>query len=869
MSTSTLIPLHEIQPSHAAHIGGKAMGLGNLLQHGFPVPKGFVLTVDAYRRSVDASLSAHINTLLAGLDERTDNRAASSKIHDLFLAKGLDHETDAAIRSAYAALGAGLDTELPVAVRSSATAEDAVDASFAGQQETYLWIRGADEVCKHVVRCWASLFTPQAIGYRARFSIAPDNLAMAVVVQQMVDAAAAGVMFTLDPANGDRGTIYIESAHGLGEVVVRGEVSPDRFHVDKKTLGVRAQIAIKQCAYRFDAHAGEVKRVALDADEAHRPSLSNAEAAALAELGTRVEQAFGRPMDIEWAIDNERRIHLLQARPETVWSRRPTREQVAAVIGRHDDWDPLNDGSPPHQHWTTVNFGEALPGTLTPLGWTTWDGLGDRMITEAFYAMGALASRERAMPPRELRKVRVFYGRAACDPLLFIGPGDRLPGTSGKQIAEHIFGEAPEGLTYAPTKRRWPIIAFKMPYTMLTIPDRLRRDSAATDAWWKQQIPRVPTLDKAAAITLYAEARQRFYANIINQAIALMTAVQPMYQMLEGLAAKTGIGSAGALAGGYGDVPEVAVVHDMWRASRGECTLDDVVNLHGYHGPMEGEISGKVWREDPTPLRNMLAGYASRGEAASPLARDLQRRNERLALEAAIIAAVPRWQRPLVRAQFKFAASRIPLRGVAKNAFLQALDVARAAARRVGEHLAAEGILESADDVFMLTVQELEAGPQAGVASLVTKRRARHAAYRELNIPTYWKGEPTPRFASDPPEFINDGALTGIGVSAGIVEGRARVVMEPDFAEVEPDEILVAPTTDPSWSSIMFISAGLVVDIGGAMSHAAVVARELGIPCVVNCLVGTQVIRSGDLVRIDGGAGTVEILERADAIAAE
>ena len=510
---------------------------------------------------------------------------------------------------------------------------------------------------------------------------------------------------------------------------------------------------------------------------------------------------------------------------------------------------------------------------MSPLGWTIWAGLGDRMLTEAFYAMGALSNAERAMPPREQLKIRVFYGRAACDPTLFIEPGDRLPGTSGKQIAEHVIGEAPEGITYAPTKRRWPIIAFKLPYTALTIPGRLRRDGAITDAWWKQQIPRVPTLDKQAAISLYTEARLRFYANIVNQATALMTAVQPMYQMLEGLAAKTGIGSAGALAGGYGDVPEVAVVHDMWRASRGECTLDDVVRQHGYHGPMEGEISGKVWREDPTPLRNMLAGYMSRGEDASPLARDMQRRKERLALEAAIIAAVPRWQRPLVRAQFKFAASRIPLRGVAKNAFLQALDVARAAARRVGEHLAAEGILESADDVFMLTMQELEAGPQAGVAAgvaeLVAKRRARHAAYRELNIPTFWKGEVTPRFVSDPPENVAPGALKGIGVSAGVVEGRARVVMEPDFAEVEPDEILVAPTTDPSWSSIMFISAGLVVDIGGAMSHAAVVARELGIPCVVNCLVGTQVIRSGDRVRIDGVAGTVEILERADAVAAE
>lgn len=854
-----LINLQELDITHSLRVGGKALGLGNLLRHGFPVPHGFVLTVDAYRRNLDAVLAAKIDARIKGLDERSDNRDASTGIRELFAARGLDADIKTEIHRAYAALG----DNVPVAVRSSATAEDAADASFAGQQETYLWVRGADEVCRHVVLCWASLFTPQAIGYRARFGIAAENLAMAVVVQHMVDAAAAGVMFTLDPANGERGTAYIESAHGLGEIVVRGEVSPDRFHVAKESLAVRAQIATKQAAYRFDAAVGKVRKRALDATESTRPSLSHDEAAALAVLGIDVERAFGRPMDIEWALDAERRIHLLQARPETVWSRRPTREQVTAVIGRHDDWDPLNDSSPPDRHWTTVNVGEALPGVMSPLGWATWAGLGDGMITEAFYAMGAISNAERAIPPRGQGKVRAFYGRIACDPMLFIAPGDRIPGTSGRQIAEHIFGEAPEGIVFAPTRRRWPIIALKLPYAALTITGRLRRDGAATDAWWKQQITLIPTLDKQAAIQLYSEGRRRFYANVINQSVTLMTAVQPMYQMLEKLVAKTGIGSAGALAGGYGDVPEVAVVHDLWRASRGECDIEEVVQRHGYHGPMEGEISSRVWRENAAPLRQMLAGYAARGDDASPLARDRQRRAERLAIEAAIIASVPLWKRPLVRAQLKLAASRIPLRGVAKNAFLQSLDVARAAARRAGECLAAEGILEAPDDVFMLTTEELEAGPRMGVAVVLAQRKARQAAYRELVIPTFWRGEPAPHLVTDPPPTTTTDALTGIGVSAGIVEGRARVLMEPDFAKVEPDEILVAPTTDPSWSSIMFISSGLVVDIGGAMSHAAVVARELGIPCVVNCLNATQVLRSGDRIRINGAIGTVEIIERA------
>ena len=857
-----LIPLNALQAGDAARVGGKAIGLGNLIRHGFPVPQGFVLTVDAYRRNVDTTLAAEIDALIAGHDERSDNRAVAEKIRERFIARGLDADIDAAIRTAYADLGANLGTNAPVAVRSSATAEDAADASFAGQQETFLWICGADAVCRHVLLCWASLFSAQAIGYRARFNVASEGLAMAVVVQRMVDAAAAGVMFTLDPANGERGTAYIESAHGLGEVVVRGEVSPDRFHVDKQSRAVRAQIAVKQAAYRFDPAAGEVRKLALAAAEGARASLSDAEAAALAALGIEVERAFGKPMDIEWAVDAERRLLLLQARPETVWSRRPTREQVSAVIGRHDEWDPLNDDSEPDRHWSTANVGEALPGVMSPLGWTIWASLGDEMLTQAFYEMGTLSKRERRNPPRGKGMIRAFYGRIACDPMLFITPGDRIPGTSGRKIAEHVFGDVPDDIVFAPTRRRWPIIAFKLPFAALTIPGRLRRAAAATDTWWKQQTPLIQTLDKDQALAIFVKARLQFIDNVINQAVALLCAAQPMYEVLEKLTAKVGIGSAEKLAGGYGNLPEVAVVLDMWRASRGECSIEDVVNVHGYHGPMEGEVSSKVWRENTAPLRKMLAGYASRRDGVSPLARDAQRRGERLALEAAIVAATPVWRRPWVRMLLRLAESRIPLRGVSKNAFLQSLDVARAAARRIGACLAAEGILDDAEDVFMLTVEELEAGPPHGVKELVAKRRERLAIYRELTLPTVWKGAPVPRFVSDPQPAVTDAALTGIGVSAGVVEGIARVVMSPDFAEVEPDEILVAPSTDPSWSSIMFISSGLIVDIGGAMSHAAVVARELGIPCVVNCP-GTQAIRSGDRVRIDGAAGTVEILERA------
>jgi rifampicin phosphotransferase len=220
-----------------------------------------------------------------------------------------------------------------VAVRSSATAEDTAEASFAGEHDTYLWVRGADAVAAHVTRCWASLFTPRAVAYRARLGIPEDEVAMGVVVQAMVPAEAAGVLLTLDPLTGDRSQVTIEAAYGLGVGVVEGEVTPDRFAVDKVTLELRSRtVGEKAVAYRFDAAAGRVVRVEVSAADRARTCLDDAEVIELAGLGKRVEQALGAPLDVEWAVGpgaaGERELWLLQARPETVWSRRPRQAVV-------------------------------------------------------------------------------------------------------------------------------------------------------------------------------------------------------------------------------------------------------------------------------------------------------------------------------------------------------------------------------------------------------------------------------------------------------------------------------------------------------------------------------------------------------------
>lgn len=256
----------------------------------------------------------------------------------------------------------------------------------------------------------------------------------------------------------------------------------------------------------------------------------------------------------------------------------------------------------------------------------------------------------------------------------------------------------------------------------------------------------------------------------------------------------------------------------------------------------------------------MLEEYAVR-EGSDPRDHNRQRLAERRRRERALIAATPAARRPVVRALLAVAASVIPLRGEAKCAFLQSLDAARAAARRIGELLVLDGTLTEPDDVFYLTREELVAGIPGDARALVAWRHARREEHAAIDVPVHWRGQP-PLDRPIKTTVLQPGqAISAIGVSPGVVEGRVRVVTDPTFADVEPDEILVAPTTDPSWSSIMFISAALVMDTGGALSHAAVVARELGIPCVVDTGDGSRRLQTGDRVRVDGNAGTVEVLD--------
>jgi pyruvate,water dikinase len=329
-----------------ALVGGKCASLGELIHAGVRVPPGFALTTEGYRRFMaEAGLDRQVRALLGAAD--VNDLAAlerlSESIRALIEAQPFSLQIEDQVAECYRKLALrACMPGVPVAVRSSATAEDLEGASFAGQQDTYLWVRGIDEVLCHMRRCISSLYTARAIAYRANKGFDDTGLAISVGVQKMANAFTAGVMFTIHPANGDRSVIVIDANFGFGESVVSGQVTPDHFVVNKVTLDIIERIvSTKQMCFTVDAKTQRSQAVEIPFERQNVQSLVDDEITELAWLGKRVEKHYGCPMDIEWALDKDLpsggNIFILQARPETVWSAK-TSSSVAAPGGSAMDY---------------------------------------------------------------------------------------------------------------------------------------------------------------------------------------------------------------------------------------------------------------------------------------------------------------------------------------------------------------------------------------------------------------------------------------------------------------------------------------------------------------------------------------------------
>ncbi|HEX6390107.1 MAG TPA: PEP-utilizing enzyme [Solirubrobacteraceae bacterium] len=524
--------------------------------------------------------------------------------------------------------------------------------------------------------------------------------------------------------------------------------------------------------------------------------------------------------------------------------------------------DPVHQETGAGVYWTTVNATEAIPGTATPLTWSFYDDATELALREAFALMGVLRRRDVALPTdRDARFIGIFHAHPAANLNRFRMMADLAPGGSGDALEQQFFGTVRSGVQPVRSVRRYPFVAARAPLVMRRAPRRLTALGAEADRWWQAAAHAPP--DAARDRQLVRDGADLYRRILVWHGAATMI-TQGLYAQLGRLCVASGMpGEEIALVGGLAAVEERATLADIWSYAHGTLDRDTVVARHGFHGPDEGELSATVWREDPGPLDALAATFATLGEADAPQAKHARAVVAAEAARERLLAAAPVRARTRARLLVDLTRRLMPLREAGRGALVRAIDGTRAAARRLGDEAVTAGVLDTREDVFFLTIPELTGDVPA--RELVAARRERHATYLTTRLPEGWRGTPQPLPAAAP-AGDDATALTGAAASAGVVEGVARVVLSPrDGDELVPGEILVCHTTDPGGAALMQLSAALVIDVGGPLSHGAIIARELGVPCVIGTRDGTARLRSGDRVSVDGTAGRVLILERSTA----
>jgi pyruvate,water dikinase len=523
--------------------------------------------------------------------------------------------------------------------------------------------------------------------------------------------------------------------------------------------------------------------------------------------------------------------------------------------------DPLNIDSAPDTRWTTANTAEQMGGVLSPLTITLTAEPAELGILGAFGLLGIIPRSEVRMPEhRHDYSLGFFYGQCSANVKVIRKLLDLTPGTSGAAYEQQMFGGEGTGESQRLSRLRYPIVAVRMPLGLLRVPRQLRKLRADLQLWWGPMVQALPdaTFDEARAACLEAEAQMN---RVTPYVWVSAMAAQLAYGRLSQIVAESGnAGLETTLCGGYG-TEELEMATDFWALSRKRITKEQFLGRHGWTVPLGMEISEYSWRERPEALDGLLESYSRLAEDEDPTLVSRHRAQERKDAEAKLLRDLPARRRPWARLVMHMANEYMQLRTIQKAASAITWDVMRASGRRMGTLLQEQGVLDDVDDVFQLTAGEL-LGPElpSNAKELVAKRSAQHDEYVHYRLPRFWAGNPEPIVEDDQPESATPDRLEGMGVSPGVVEGPVRVVTSPTDADVKPGEILVCQTTDPSWISLMVVASGLIIDVGGPVSHGAIVARELGVPCVINTRVGTRVLQTGQHVRIDGSTGIVEVL---------
>ncbi|MEV6796300.1 rifamycin-inactivating phosphotransferase [Streptomyces sp. NPDC051320] len=860
-----VLDLQEVDETRVAVVGGKGAHLGGLSRiEGIHVPGGFCVTTDAFRRimaeapSIDDRLD-----LLSRLnpDDREKIRTLSAQIRRTIEGIAIPDDLTAAITRAHTQLG----VQAAYAVRSSATAEDLPTASFAGQQDTYLNVVGATAILQHVRRCWASLFTERAVTYRQRNSIDHRTVRMAVVVQQMVFPHAAGILFTADPVTGNRKVATVDAGFGLGEALVSGLVNPDVFKVRHGEVVAKAIAAKRRAVHALPA--GGTQEVTIDSQRQEQPALTDAQVVLLVQLGRRIEAHFGRPQDIEWCLVDDR-FAIVQSRPITTLF-------------------PIPETGDQENHvYLSVGHQQMMTDPMKPLGLSLWQLTAMAPMHEAGGRLFVDATRRLASPVSRAGLLDVI-GRG--DPLTrdaletVLDRDDFVP-----SLPDASPGRPPAGGVPAPIETDPAIIteliersqasiaalergirtktgpalfdflleAFEEHKRVLSDPLNLQVIMAGMEAtWWLNDTLQEWLGEKNAADTLTLSAPD----NVTSQmGLALLDVADAIRPHPEVVAFLQGVEDEGFL-------DELAKVAGGTEACD---VIEDYLDRYGMRCVGEIDITRPRWRERPTTLVPVLLDNVRMFEPGAAARRFEQGRQKAQKKEQDVLSrlrALPDGDQKADEAKRMIDRLRtfIGYREYPKYGVISRYFVYKRALLREAERLVQANVLPEKEDIFYLTFQELHDVVRRSNQvddQLIQQRKDAFRSYHALKPPRVLTSDGEAVTGAYRCDDVPAGALIGLPVSAGTIEGRARFILDMAEADLEAGDILVTTFTDPSWSPLFVGIAGLVTEVGGLMTHGAVIAREYGLPAVVGVEQATRLIRDGQRIRVHGTEGYVEIL---------
>jgi rifampicin phosphotransferase len=859
-----VLGLGEIDQTQAALVGGKGAHLGELARiEGIRVPAGFCVTTDAFRRIMTTvpRIEDQLDRLSRlGRRDREAIGALSAEIRRALEGIAIPDDLAAAITRPLARLGG----PAACAVRSSATAEDLPTASFAGQQDTYLNVVGPAAILRHVSWCWASLFTERAVTYRVRNGFDHRKVAMAVVVQQMVFPRAAGILFTADPVTSNRKVASIEASFGLGEALVSGLVNPDVYRVRDGAVVTRA-VAIKQLAIQA-APAGGTQALAIEPARQQQPALTDAQILRLAQLGRRIEAHFGYPQDIEWCLaDGE--FWIVQSRPITTLF-------------------PIPETSDQENHvYVSVGHQQMMTDPMKPLGLSLWQLTAARPMFEAGGRLFVDVARELGSPASRARIVQALGG---SDPLIgdalqaILDRGDFIPA-----LPDDGPGGTPAGGGPAPIETDPAIVAELIERGQASIA-ALRRDIRAKSGPALldfiladiQELKRI-LFDPRSLQVIMAAMRATWWLNEHVQAwLGEKNAADVLTQSVpDNVTSEMGL----ALL----DVADVIRPHPdvvaFLRRVEDESFLDDLPALaggqeasdaiqayldrYGMRCVGEIDITRPRWSERPTMLVPLILGNVKNFEPGAGERRFEQGRQEAREKEQELVARVrtlPDGARKAeeVKRMIDRVRTFIGYREYPKYHMVSRYFAYKQALLNEAERLVHAQVLAEREDIFYLRLAELEDVVRTDQADeqLIRQRQDAFRSYQALTPPRVLTSDGEVVAGTYRRTDIPAGALVGLPVSAGTVEGRARVILDLAEADLEAGDILVTAYTDPSWTPAFVAIKGLVTEVGGLMTHGAVIAREYGLPAVVGVEHATRLIRDGQRIRVHGSDGYVEVL---------